>query len=284
MKRVLCIVGLLLCLVPSLPAAAGEGGGPVQVMVLGTYHMDNPGRDVHNLEADDVLTPKRQKELAQLADHLAKFRPTKIAVEVPASTANDKGAEDRKHSRFVDRYPEYLAGEMEPNRNEVVQIGFRLAKKMGHEKVYGIDAKGPFPFGRVAKWAEENGQSDLLAAGHKEAQSMLAEMGEWLSSKDLVQCFAHFNRPEVIQRTQEGYIGYLLPVGAGDEYPGADLVEGWYGRNLRIFANLVRIAEPGDRILVLFGLGHAPYLRQLTVEAPGFELVEPRDYLVPAAG
>ncbi len=33
------------------------------IMILGTYHMDNPGSDAVNFEADDVLTAKRQREL-----------------------------------------------------------------------------------------------------------------------------------------------------------------------------------------------------------------------------
>ena len=49
------------------PAAAPPPAPPpasVQVMVLGSYHFDNPGRDVVNIKADDVRTPKRQRELA----------------------------------------------------------------------------------------------------------------------------------------------------------------------------------------------------------------------------
>ena len=52
------------------------------VMILGTYHMANPGGDAVNFEADDVLAPKKQRELQQLVKPLARFRPTKIAIEV----------------------------------------------------------------------------------------------------------------------------------------------------------------------------------------------------------
>jgi hypothetical protein len=52
-----------------------------EVLVLGTYHMDNPGHDLHNTKADDVLAPKRQAEIEELTAVLARFRPTKIAVE-----------------------------------------------------------------------------------------------------------------------------------------------------------------------------------------------------------
>ena len=68
------------------------------------------------------------------------------------------------------------------------------------------------------------------------------------------------------------YLG-LLQVGAGADYAGADLVAAWYRRNLAIFANLVRIAAPGDRILVVFGSGHEPLLRQLVEQTPGFQAV-----------
>ena len=36
-----------------------------QVLVLGTFHMNNPGRDIFNTQTDDVLSPKRQKEMAE---------------------------------------------------------------------------------------------------------------------------------------------------------------------------------------------------------------------------
>jgi hypothetical protein len=33
------------------------------ILVLGTYHMANPGLDSYNVEADDVLSPRRQQEI-----------------------------------------------------------------------------------------------------------------------------------------------------------------------------------------------------------------------------
>src|SRR5437660_9687017 len=59
-----------------VPASA-----PIQVMVLGTYHFGNPGQDLHNMKVDSVLTRAKQAELADVASRLAKFNPTKIAVE-----------------------------------------------------------------------------------------------------------------------------------------------------------------------------------------------------------
>jgi hypothetical protein len=52
------------------------------VLVLATYHMDNPGRDVMNVQSDDVLTEKRQREIREFVNLLKRFKPTKIAVEM----------------------------------------------------------------------------------------------------------------------------------------------------------------------------------------------------------
>jgi hypothetical protein len=43
--------------------------------------MANPGHDIHNMQADDVLSPKQQQEIAQLIEVLKRFHPTKIAIE-----------------------------------------------------------------------------------------------------------------------------------------------------------------------------------------------------------
>jgi hypothetical protein len=41
--------------------------------------MANPGRDIHNIQADDMLSPRRQKEIAGVVEVLKRFRPTKVA-------------------------------------------------------------------------------------------------------------------------------------------------------------------------------------------------------------
>jgi len=62
-------------------AQTPASSAPAQVMMLGTYHFGNPGQDLHNMKADNVLTPKKQAELADVAARLARFKPTEIAVE-----------------------------------------------------------------------------------------------------------------------------------------------------------------------------------------------------------
>ena len=53
----------------------------------------------------------------------------------------------------------------------------------------------------------------------------------------------------------------------------------WYQRNAKIFAKLTQIVQPGERALVVFGSGHAFWLRHFVQNTPGFQLIEPGDYL-----
>ena len=97
---------------------------PVEVMVIGTYHFDNPGQDLNNPRVDDVLKPRRQHELKALSAALASFRPTKIMVERVAKTPD-----------LVDpRYAEFRPSDLGRNRDERVQIAYRLAQRLGQRR------------------------------------------------------------------------------------------------------------------------------------------------------
>src|SRR5262249_55992291 len=107
---------------PSALAAAA-----VQVMIVGTFHMSNPGHDLHNTTVDDVLAPQRQTEIGAIASSLKRFQPTQVMAEWPADAV-------------AERYPKYLAGTLPPSRNEVVQLGFRLAQEPGPKEPSAIAA------------------------------------------------------------------------------------------------------------------------------------------------
>jgi Family of unknown function (DUF5694) len=65
------------------------------------------------------------------------------------------------------------------------------------------------------------------------------------------------------RRGRPAWLGHSAPpslaVGADDGYVGAHVVVQWYQRDLRIFANLSAIAQPGDRILLSIGQGAYPH-------------------------
>lgn len=182
------------------------------------------------------------------------------------------------------RYPAFTPADLLTNANERVQIAYRLAHHQGLTRVYAIDEQDRdgqpsyFPFEDVQTWVEANGASERLAAMHGEIAAMIADLERRQATETIGQLLAGMNTPEQVMADQAFYAG-LMTFGAGDDQPGAVLNSRWYARNAQIFARLLQVARPGDRIVVLYGAGHNYWLRQMVETMPGFRLVEPADYL-----
>jgi hypothetical protein len=255
------LLAVLLAAVPSFASAASD----VQVMIVGDFHMSNPGRDMHNAHADDMTAPKRQAEIKDVTDALAKFKPTLIAVEWPAEIVDQ-------------RYPKYLDGTLKPSTNEVVQLGFRLAKTAGLKSVAGIDVDGEFPYEPVETYAKAHGGSNILTKANADIEKFVKEQSTKLASGSVGDVLRFLNEPALIKDGNAFYRSTLW-IGNGTEQPGADLLTQWYRRNFLICANLVQRAKPGDRVVVFYGSGHSFLLRQCVSEMPGYRLIEANDYL-----
>jgi Family of unknown function (DUF5694) len=250
-----------LVVLPTLSGAAE----PVSVMIVGDFHMSNPDKDMHNMQADDMLAPKRQAEIAAVTDALAKFKPTLVAAEWPADIAGQ-------------RYADYLKGSLAPSHNEVVQLGFRLAKTAKLKSFAGIDVDGDFPYEAVDTYAKAHGQSGILTASNAEIEKFVKKQDALLAGGTVSGVLRFLNDPALIKDGNAFYRSTLW-VGGGKDQPGAELLTQWYRRNFLICANLVQRAKPGDHVVVFYGSGHAFLLRQCVSEMPGYKLVEPNDYL-----
>lgn len=251
---------------------------PVQVMVLGTYHFANPGQDVVNLEVDDVLAPDRQREIEILVRTLAQWNPTKVAVESQAS------APDLELESYAE-VEELLT----TSRNESFQIGFRLADMLGHDAVYGIDERGGegepdyFPMGRVQAFAQANGQEDLLAELFAVVQQRTEEEQARLAEQTIAESLIVHNDAAGVDDQHDAIYYPMLKIGDGDQQPGAELNAFWYMRNAKMFAKLDMVAEPGDRVFVIVGSGHATWMRHFVRRMPGYELVDSMPFILGAA-
>ena len=222
-----------------------------EILVLGTYHMANPGHDIHNMQADDVLSAKRQQEIAQLIEVLKKFRPTKIAIEADVSG-----------QRAAQQYSDYLAGKYTLSRNEIDQIGYRLAKELGHKTVYPVDVDGDFPYMRVLNYARANGLKEKFDAMQGKTGARVKQQGDFLGSHTVLETLQWMNSDSNVAADIAAYLAFV-PFGEPYEYAGSDLLAAWYQRNIRIYRNIVALIEsPSDRILVIYGAGHLGWLRQ----------------------
>lgn len=238
-----------------------------QLMLLGSPHFANHGLDVVKNQLPDVMAPQRQKEMAAIVDALVKFKPTKIAVEWSIA----------EQAKLDERYSAFRAGSYVLTREEYEQLGFRVAERLGHAHIYAVDWN-KMPPGQIVdfdweQWAESNGQQARLAAMRNPARAKQADammrtttVGDWL---------VDYNRPEQLEKMNRQYFDYAM-LSDTMNYPGPNWIANWYGRNLKIFANLVRLADnPGDRVLVIYGAGHIFPLRQFAQQSGAFTLVDP---------
>ena len=248
--------------VDSRPSSAEASAlARAEVLVLGVYHMSNPGRDIFNMQADDVLAPRRQAEIAQVIAALKNFRPTKIAVE------GDVGDD-----RIPKRYADYLVGKHELTRNEIEQIGFRLAAELGHRTVYPVDVEGDFPFQRLVNYGKASGRSKELEAMMDETGRMVKAQNEYLASHTVLETLLYMNDDDKVA-ADVGFYFRLARFGEPGDWAGADLVSDWFRRNMRIYSNLARLADaPSERTLVIYGAGHLGWLRHLVAGNPNLRL------------
>lgn len=254
----------------SVAAPPGQAAGAtIEVAVLGSFHFDSPGLDLANVQVDDVLAPQRQAEIGEVLDRLERYAPTRILVEARKRVPG---------TAFSANYRRFLRGELPADRSEVVQIGFRLAQRLRHEEVFAVDVEGDFPFEPVTAWAEKAGRSGEVAAWIAAVQAQVAGISAQLKTQRIGQVLRSLNDPHSIRADHGRYLD-LLRFGAGDEQPGARLVDGWYARNLAICARIVQAARPGDRLLVIYGAGHAYLLRHCLGGVPGMQLIDVNDIL-----
>jgi hypothetical protein len=242
--------------------------GQVEVMLLGTYHFAGSSGDAVSTPADDILSPLRQRELDELVARLAPWAPQQVAVEWPYHFADSTAA----------RYARWRSPEGYPSRNEVAQVGFRLAARLGHARVYPIDfamridndSLAPL-FAREPRFAA---RSDSLMAVLRAASA--ADAAAHRARSITEQLRVANSEARLRGGNSLGMFGAMLPAGDGDNLAGPQLLARWYERNFVMAHYLTRIVEPSTtRVLLLVGSGHVPALRNILDESPAFCPVSP---------
>lgn len=246
-----------------------------KILIVGMYHMNNPGQDKYNIEADDVLSAKRQSEINKVLDSLAAYKPTKIAIE---SAYRDR--------YWPSRYEQFLKDSYKLGRNEIEQIGFQLAKRLNHPTLYPID----FPMWMNGLMPNEMEQPRQKPDSQPKTQSpsqpkqeippYLARQEELIRTGTVTDVLRYLNSEDYIKPSHAYYMEMLLPSETIAIYEQTDLVTNWYKRNLRMFTNINRITDfPNDRILLIVGSGHLKILKDFAKDSPQFCLVEASEYL-----
>lgn len=247
----------------------------IKILILGTFHFGETS-DPNKTDFPDLLTEKRQKEIAEVVASLAKFKPDKIFVE-------NEPAQNDYWNQILSDYKKGILKEQP--RNEIFQIGVRLAAKLDQNQVYCIDDQtNQLDYGKIQKFEEEHKDdkspelnSDFFNLAYPLKRPKPAPKLADISLRDYL---LFLNSPDQMLRSSYDYTHYAIGDGKGDDYTGTDLTAAWYKRNLYIFTNILRKTNKKDNAyLLLIGAGHAYSLKHFFESNPHFEVISVNDVL-----
>ncbi len=225
---------------------------PAKVMMMGVFHFANPGRDMVKSGVINVMTKDNQAYLDGLATRLATFHPTDVLLE----------CDPKDQAAFQKNFDGYRQGSFALKSNEIYQVGFRVAKLAGLDKItcfdeatIGWDAEPMFNY---IKKNEPSTQADMDAM-----YKSLSERGNHEQSTLTLPQLLQLTNDAARDRENKGLYILTNAVDAGGSFAGADASASWWHRNFRMYANVQKVAAPGHRVLVVAGAGHTAILKDL---------------------
>ncbi len=247
--------------------------GQIEVMLLGTAHLANESGDAYTVDVPDVLAPALQEQLQDLTNHLAVFDPQHVMVE---------WVWGEETARADSLYSAYLAsGGQSSDRDEAIQVGFRLARQLGLEAVTPIDSYGPVDATPVREYAQAGGQI-IHTMDYQQLipERLRVDEDSLIRAFPLLDYYSWLNDDAALRGNHFGMFAGLMGAGQDGDYPGPEVLERWYGRNLRMVHHILRTVQPGDeRVFIVVGAGHVRAMRHVLDEAPHFCPVSPLPYL-----
>lgn len=232
----------------------------IQILILGTFHFAQQ-------DEVDILSTDRQGEIDQLLKRLADFAPNKVTVENAYERNEQLNA---SYQRYLEAPEGSLA-----SANETAQIGFRLARRLGHDRVFGVDVPMNLWHDSIQVFDDQYPGARRRLRGrwnlrYPEAPKPSAEL-------PLTQLLRAWNTDALPAMPE---YGRFMPLVEGDIYAGALKLRPWYDRNLRIVQNFFRVLEPGDgRLFMVVGGSHVPVLRHIIDMTPQLCAIDALPYL-----
>lgn len=222
-------------------------------------------------------TPVQRRRLAAL--YLAAGEPASAVAQWLQLDPAERHAGDGLDAKLIARLGKY-----ETSRDESIQIGARLAARLGVQRVYGMDDHSgdnlDIGDGRAFGAAIQQAW-DAAAPSVRDARERVAALSK---GDDPLALYRFMNDPVRLQKTILADAGAALRDRSPEHY-GAQYVGGWETRNLRMAAN-IRASyrqRPGARVLVVVGATHKPWLDSYLGQMQNTDIVDVQKVLAEPA-
>ncbi|MFS0877398.1 DUF5694 domain-containing protein [Solibacillus isronensis] len=238
----------------------------MEILLVGTFHLADTS-DLNTLSEKDK-SKYSDSDFEQLAIDLAKFQADQVFVEYPIHL--QEHLTSIYSSAEVDEINEAF------KKNEIYQIGFRLAKMLGHDAIYAVD------------WNEQPEESidlSLVAEGKSKAvfdeimgrmKMVLEKLSTIIQQGDIIELYKHINSYENIVNDHQVYLDFMQ---LDDEIAFEWVTKYWYYRNLRIVRNIKKSILPETkRAVILYGSGHNYLLKQQLEDDKAIKVIQYGDW------
>ncbi|WP_373331265.1 DUF5694 domain-containing protein [Salmonirosea aquatica] len=283
-KRYILSVALIIL---TLNPIFSQNSPKTEILLVGFDHL---GQMDNGTPSSDIFSPKKQKEIIKLTEKLRTFSPDQIMVEKEPS-------EQKQVDSLYKAYRENTLklSEIEYGSSETYQIGFRLAKMLNLETVYGIDH-----YESTSQSLLSSGKNiDIFKNGLLELMNTARPMKKKVQqdSLSIYDYIKTINQPKFIDLSHN--LIFNLPayvingkfsengtntvdIGKIDEkYIGAEYITLFYNRNLKIYSNILnaQLDHNSKRIFLIMGQLHIGVLKDLLEANPNYKIITTSEYL-----
>ncbi|TDQ10033.1 DUF5694 domain-containing protein [Pedobacter metabolipauper] len=256
-----------------------------EILLIGTFHFNNPNADAVKTVDFDITTPASQKELEMISTKIKAFNPDKIFVEWEY---NDQQQLDSLYQLYLnDQYEKHIDQTYKNKRNyrfyaqnEIFQLAFRAGKKAGLTQINGVDYPLDLPVDTVMKAIQEAGQDQLMQTIQNTTSAMEKEANQKRRTMNLTQLILDANTTAFRRSNYGFYVSTLNRAGKDDNFAGALSVSEWYRRNLYMYALVQKLTKATDqKIVLLLGAGHISMIRQFIDGDDQFKITELKEII-----
>ena len=246
-----------------------ENIGKPQIALLGMFHFGETS-DLGAIKMPELHGERRQSDIRDLIEQLKTYRPTKVLLEYPLT----------RRDTLQKRYESYLQGNYTLGDSETYQVGFRLAKELGHNKVYAIDHKMDLPFDEIAEHLTKVNQMDKMQAMMTKVGQLMQEETAALDTMALSSYLLRLNSEDFDALANSLYLKDILEMGSEDNEVGAKISATWYHRNMIMLKNIADCVESSDeRILVIVGASHRAVIKDYVMDRTDLVYTEITKYM-----
>jgi Family of unknown function (DUF5694) len=274
---------LFFCVMLLTVATLNAQNAPKEVLLIGTFHFNNPGFDVAKINTFNVMSDKSQAELETMSDKIKAFNPDKIFVEWEY---NEQTGLDSLYDLYVkNQYFDFVKKKFPKStfytQNEIVQLAFRVAKKANHTQVYAMDYPNTdFPYDSVMTVITQAKQLKLKQEIEDETKEFVkktnAEFEKFNLTDNILRCNNDADRKSDIG----WYISRMNIAGKTDNFIGPFLVSEWYKRNIYMLSIIQKLTTPTDKkIMILAGASHIGMMKEFLLLDKNYKIVELKEVL-----